>query len=125
MNEVADERGLRSGEAAETVARRRRARARAALLRALADIETFGATVLGMPLRPYQAEVARAALDSIDRRDGHSLTVMMPRQSGKNQPWIGHLRPCPHGSCQPRSSRPRPAPGRPGLRACPLVTDRA
>lgn len=51
----------------------------------LADIETYSDAVLGMPLRPYQAEVARAVLDAIDEGRGHALTVLMPRQSGKNQ----------------------------------------
>jgi hypothetical protein len=55
------------------------------LRRALADVESFGSAVLGMPLRPYQAEVARAVLASIAEGRGHSLTVLMPRQSGKNQ----------------------------------------
>ena len=64
---------------------RRRARERAGLRRALADVEAFGATVLGMPLRPYQAEVARAVLASVAEGRGESLTVLMPRQSGKNQ----------------------------------------
>ena len=55
------------------------------LRRALADVETFGTAVLGMPLRPYQAEVARAVLASVAEGRGDSLTVLMPRQSGKNQ----------------------------------------
>jgi hypothetical protein len=38
-----------------------------------------------MPLRPYQAVVARAALASVSAGRGHTLTVLMPRQSGKNQ----------------------------------------
>jgi hypothetical protein len=57
----------------------------AGLRRALADVETFGARVLGMPLRPYQAEVARAVLAAVDEGRGHTITVLMPRQSGKNQ----------------------------------------
>src|SRR5215207_3120946 len=52
---------------------------------ALADIEAFSTTILGLPLRPYQAEVARAVLAAIDEGGGHALTVLMPRQSGKNQ----------------------------------------
>ena len=55
------------------------------LRRALADVEAFGSAVLRMPLRPYQAEVARAVLASVAEGRGHSLTVLMPRQSGKNQ----------------------------------------
>jgi len=60
-------------------------RRQAGLRRALADVETFGATVLGMALRPYQAQVARAVLASIAAGHGHTFTVQMPRQSGKNQ----------------------------------------
>jgi hypothetical protein len=85
MNELTDERGPESVQTAQATASRRGTITRAALLRTLADIEVFGSTVLGMPLRPYQAAVARAVLASIDRHLGHSLTVMMPRQSGKNQ----------------------------------------
>ena len=36
-------------------------------------------------LRKYQTEVAEAVIDSIQRRDGLSLVVMFPRQSGKNE----------------------------------------
>jgi phage terminase large subunit-like protein len=53
--------------------------------RALADVEAFGTSILKMPLRPYQAEVARAILASIGERRGLTITVLMPRQSGKNQ----------------------------------------
>jgi hypothetical protein len=52
---------------------------------ALADVEAFSTTILDMPLRPYQAEVARAVLTAIDEGRGDALTVLMPRQSGKNQ----------------------------------------
>ena len=65
--------------------RRHAAAEPAGLRRALADVEAFGSVVLGMPLRPYQAEVARAVLASIAEGRGDSLTVLMPRQSGKNQ----------------------------------------
>lgn len=58
---------------------------RGGLRRALANVERFSATVLGMPLRPYQAAVAHAVLASVAEGRGHALTVMMPRQSGKNQ----------------------------------------
>src|SRR5215204_5923150 len=66
-------------------ATRKGAGRQAGLRRALADVETFGSAVLRMPLRPYQAEVARAVLASVTEGRGHSLTVLMPRQSGKNQ----------------------------------------
>lgn len=49
------------------------------------DIETFAATVLKVPLYPYQLEIARAVIASIAGGHGHIFTVMMARQSGKNQ----------------------------------------
>jgi hypothetical protein len=85
MNEDTGERGLADVQTAQAPAGRGRTVTRRGLLRTLADIEAFGSAVLGMPLRQYQAAVARAVLESIDRRQGHSVTVMMPRQSGKNQ----------------------------------------
>src|SRR5690349_10044406 len=66
-------------------ARRRQDAQQRGLRRALADIETFGAAILGMPLRPYQAEVARAVMASIAEGRGDTFSVLMPRQSGKNQ----------------------------------------
>lgn len=36
-------------------------------------------------LRPYQAEAARAVLRSVVRREGLTITIMMARQSGKNE----------------------------------------
>jgi hypothetical protein len=48
-------------------------------------ISHFASTVLGKPLYPYQAEVAHAILTSIMRHQGRIFTVMMARQSGKNQ----------------------------------------
>ncbi|MCC6175893.1 MAG: hypothetical protein IT305_11360 [Chloroflexi bacterium] len=65
---------------------RARATARAAgLRRALADVGSFGATILGMPLRPYQETVARAVQASVAGRQGLTFTVLMPRRAGKNQ----------------------------------------
>src|SRR4029077_11356935 len=52
---------------------------------ALTPIERFATYVLGCPLYPYQAEVARAILHSVDHGLGWIITVMMARQSGKNQ----------------------------------------
>lgn len=49
-------------------------------------IARFAEDVLGKPLYPYQCEVANAILDSIAGRQGRLITVMMSRQSGKNQP---------------------------------------
>ncbi len=48
-------------------------------------ISRFADRVLGKPLYPYQSEVAAAILDSIRFEKGHVFTVMMARQSGKNQ----------------------------------------
>ncbi len=59
------------------------------LRRALADVGTFGEAVVRMPLRPYQLDVARAVARSVADRQGLTFTVMMPRQSGKNQPSVG------------------------------------
>lgn len=49
------------------------------------DIADFAKNVLGQPLYPYQAEIAEAVLASIRGGHGHIFTVMMARQSGKNQ----------------------------------------
>jgi hypothetical protein len=49
------------------------------------SIARFARHVLGKPLYPYQCEVANAILDSIEGRHGRIITVMMSRQSGKNQ----------------------------------------
>lgn len=57
----------------------------AALRRALGNIERFSAMILRLPLRGYQAEIAQAVLRAIEEGRGQQLTVMMPRQSGKNQ----------------------------------------
>ncbi|MDQ2888145.1 MAG: hypothetical protein M3Y39_18910, partial [Chloroflexota bacterium] len=49
------------------------------------SIAAFARDVLGKPLYPYQAEVAVAILTSIVEGRGRIFTVMMARQSGKNQ----------------------------------------
>ncbi len=49
------------------------------------SITAFAQDVLGKPLYPYQAEVAVAILTSIAEGRGRIFTVMMARQSGKNQ----------------------------------------
>lgn len=85
MEEHHEERAKDSEVTPVTEPTRRSARRQAGLRRALGDVEAFGAAVLGMPLRPYQTEVARAVLASIAEGRGDSLTVLMPRQSGKNQ----------------------------------------
>lgn len=48
-------------------------------------ISRFAQRVLGKPLYPYQGEIAAAILDSIRYDKGRVFTVMMARQSGKNQ----------------------------------------
>src|SRR5579864_1281223 len=50
----------------------------------LSNIETWSA-ISGRALRPYQAECARAILDSVCRQKGHTFTVMFARQMGKNE----------------------------------------
>ncbi len=49
------------------------------------SIGLFAAHVLGKPLYPYQLEIAEAVLRSIREGRGAIFTVMMSRQSGKNQ----------------------------------------
>ena len=51
----------------------------------LADVVRFNEVAGSRPLRPYQAEVARAVVESIAAGRGDVLTVMMARQMGKNQ----------------------------------------
>jgi hypothetical protein len=48
-------------------------------------IARFAQHVLGKPLYPYQLEIAEAILSSIFEQKGHVFSVMMARQSGKNQ----------------------------------------
>jgi type I site-specific restriction endonuclease len=52
---------------------------------ALADVVRFNEVAGSRLLRPYQAEVARAVVESIAAGRGDVLTVMMARQMGKNQ----------------------------------------
>lgn len=49
------------------------------------SIAHFARYVLGKPLYPYQCEVAEAILESVLGGHGSIFTVMMSRQSGKNQ----------------------------------------
>jgi hypothetical protein len=51
----------------------------------MTPIERFTALVTQKPLYPSQAEIANAILNSINNNEGAILTVMMSRQSGKNQ----------------------------------------
>ena len=49
------------------------------------SIARFARHILGKPLYPYQCEIAEAILASISSGAGKIFTVMMARQSGKNQ----------------------------------------
>ena len=48
-------------------------------------VSRFARQVLGKPLYPYQSEIAEAILASILKGEGRIFTVMLARQSGKNQ----------------------------------------
>lgn len=49
------------------------------------DAETFAQYVSGRTLRAYQREVVETVMSAVLQRRGHSLVVMLPRQSGKNE----------------------------------------
>lgn len=49
------------------------------------DIAAFSRIVARKPLRPYQLEVARAILRSVEHRLGLTFAVVMARQAGKNE----------------------------------------
>ncbi len=51
----------------------------------LTRLEDFSRLGIGIPLRPYQQEVADAILKSVLGRLGLSFVVVFPRQSGKNE----------------------------------------
>jgi len=51
----------------------------------LADLEVFSRVVVGLPLRRYQLEPARAILESVLHGRGETFVVMMSRQAGKNE----------------------------------------
>lgn len=51
----------------------------------MTPIERFASYIVGTPLYSYQAEIANAILHSINHNLGWIITVMMARQSGKNQ----------------------------------------
>ncbi|HEY3289312.1 MAG TPA: hypothetical protein VGK87_04215 [Anaerolineae bacterium] len=56
-----------------------------AIALALRDIEPFSRLILKRPLRAYQLEPARAAIQSVIARDGEQYLWRFPRQSGKNE----------------------------------------
>ena len=49
------------------------------------DAETFAQYASGRTLREYQRNVVEAVMTAVLERRGHSLVVMFPRQSGKNE----------------------------------------
>ena len=49
------------------------------------SLADFACNVLGRPLYPYQLEIAETILNSVLHGRGQVFTVMMARQSGKNQ----------------------------------------
>ena len=51
----------------------------------LRDIVKFCEHASGLKLRSYQVEVAQEIIESVKLRDGRSIVVMFPRQSGKNE----------------------------------------
>ncbi len=51
----------------------------------LHDVEDFTQYGGRLTLRSYQVKVARAVLESVLSREGRSIVVMFPRQSGKNE----------------------------------------
>jgi hypothetical protein len=51
----------------------------------MTPIERFATCIVGQPLYAYQAEAANAILYSIEHKLGWIITIMMSRQSGKNQ----------------------------------------
>jgi hypothetical protein len=58
---------------------------RAAAVAWLTHVERFSKLVIGLPLRPYQVEPARAIVRSVLRAEGLTFAVMMCRQAGKNE----------------------------------------
>src|SRR5712692_692180 len=48
-------------------------------------IDNFARFIIGKPFYPYQLDVAEAILISVEQGQGKIITVMMSRQSGKNQ----------------------------------------
>ena len=58
---------------------------RAAIKRLLSDIHEFTLRASLLRLRNYQIAPARAVIHSVLNDLGHSIVVVMPRQSGKNE----------------------------------------
>lgn len=55
------------------------------LKKLLRDVTLFTRYASGLKLRAYQEAAARAIVDSVVQRKGHSIVVIFPRQSGKNE----------------------------------------
>lgn len=55
------------------------------LKKLLRDVTLFTRYASGLKLRAYQEAAARAIVDSVVQRKGHSIVVVFPRQSGKNE----------------------------------------
>jgi hypothetical protein len=52
---------------------------------AAADVAVFSRIVLARPLRPYQADIAHAVVTAALGGHGHTFSVLMARQMGKNE----------------------------------------
>lgn len=55
------------------------------LVATLCDVARFAEVASGIKLRSYQAQAARAIVDSVVGHKGLSFVVIFPRQSGKNE----------------------------------------
>jgi hypothetical protein len=55
------------------------------IVKMLKDVVQFAFHGAGLKLRNYQVDAARAIIDSIQHKRGHSIVIMFPRQSGKNE----------------------------------------
>lgn len=58
---------------------------RATLKKILQDVVLFASHASGLKLRKYQEGPATAVVESVLGKKGHSIVVMFPRQSGKNE----------------------------------------
>jgi len=71
--------------AGELTSRQLVGRSKVPILKCLRDISLFTRIFSGTKLRQYQLTAADAILDSVCHRRGHSIVVIFPRQSGKNE----------------------------------------
>lgn len=56
-----------------------------AITKMLKNIVQFAYQGAGLKLRNYQIEAAQAIVDSIQHKRGHTIVIVFPRQSGKNE----------------------------------------